>query len=83
MAHHWAHLRLQAAVMCSDALLLLQCRAYLVVDDAPGVRHHLVVVVGKGMATGSGRSKGVTQQLHITSASLQQRLLDVKCCQCS
>jgi len=68
--------------MCAGALLLLQYRAYLVVDDAPGVRHHLVVVSGKGMATSPGRSKGVTQQLHITSTSFQQRLLDVKCCQC-
>ncbi len=59
-AHRWAHLRLQAGIMCAGALLLLQYRAYLVVDDAPGVRHHLVVVSGKGMATGPGRSKGVT-----------------------
>ena len=33
--------------------------ADLVIDDSPGVRHHLVILLGKGMVAGPGGSEAV------------------------
>ena len=56
--------------------------ADLVIDDAPGIRHHLIVLPGKGVAAGPWCAKAVAAKSHIWPVGLQQLLLDVKSCQC-
>ncbi len=53
----------------------------LVVDDAPGVWHHAVVAVGKGMVAGPGGPKAVAHHLHTLVAAILQLLADVIGCQ--
>ena len=38
--------------------------AYLIIDDAPGVRHLAVVVMGESMVTRPGGPKAVAHHLH-------------------
>ena len=58
------------------------CKTCLVVDDAPGVGHHMVVVCGKGVVAGPGGAKGVAQHLHLPPAPTLQPLAHVIGCQC-
>ena len=53
----------------------------LVVDDAPGVGHHMVVVCGEGVVAGPGGAKGVAQHLHLPPAPTLQPLAHVIGCQ--
>ncbi len=55
--------------------------ACLVVDDTPGVWHHAVVVIGKGMVAGPGGPKAVAHHLHTLVAIILQLLADVIGCQ--
>ncbi len=55
---------------------------YLVIDDAPGVGHDMVVVPGKGMVAGPGSPETVAHHLHTLPASSLQLLADVISCQC-
>ena len=57
---------------------------HLVIDDAPGVRNHVVVVPGKGVVASPGCPKAVAYYLHLLLLLLPlfgQLLLDVICCQ--
>ena len=59
-----------------------ECWVYLVINDAPGVGHNMVVVSGKGMVAGPGGPKAVAHHLHILPAGFLQLLSDVIGCQC-
>ena len=56
---------------------------YLVVNDAPGVGDHVVVVPSKGMIAGPRSAKAVTHHLHplLLLFMLCQLLPDIICCQ--
>jgi len=69
--------------MVAAAYLARKVGAYLVIDDAPGVRHNMIVIPGKGMIAGPGSPKAVAHHLHRLPASFLQLLADVIGCQCS
>ena len=54
----------------------------LVIDDAPGVGHHLIVVLGKGMVAGPGSADAVAHYFHVLLAASLQPLANVIGCQC-
>ncbi len=53
-------------------------QANLVIDDAPRIRHHGVVLPSKGMVASARRSKGVAHHLSIAMHVVQQMPADVK-----
>ena len=64
----------------------MDCRAWavqrcdLVIDDAPGVRHHGIVFMCKGMVAGAGRCKGAAHHLAVALLVGQQLLAYVVRC---
>ena len=53
-------------------------QANLVIDDAPGVRHHGIVLPSKGMVASSRGCKGVARHLSIALHVVHQMPADVK-----
>lgn len=52
----------------------------LVIDDAPGVWHHTVVVPCKSMVASPGSPKAIAQDLGISLPACLQRFLDIIGC---
>ncbi len=54
--------------------------SHLIIDDAPGVRDHGIVLPCKGMVAGAWRGKGVAHHLCVALLVVQQLLADVMGC---
>lgn len=50
----------------------------LVIDDAPGIRNHMVVLPSKGMIARARRSKSIAHHLGVALVIVHQLLADVE-----